>query len=188
MGMGVFFSPNWWWSSIRKGTEKIPSSGNNTHLAVLLQSSGKRRYQLDIFMKNEDGGTSISVEQVNAWKRRYVDALSASLFDGKPAAQMASLQLLDSPAPPVEPTLVELDLPPFFSTSTWTSPIYVGGQLVMTPIKELSSDDTVFILDSTAIVSSPADGRLVYRGEIQDKQTGFVIDHGQGIFSVMKAH
>jgi hypothetical protein len=185
MGMGVFFSPNWWWSSIRKGTEKIPSSGNNTHLEVLLQSSGKRRYQLDIFMKNEDGGTSISVEQVNAWKRRYVDALSASLFDGKPAAQMASLQLLDTPAPPVEPTLVELDLPPFFSTSTWTSPIDVGGQLVMTPIKELSSDDTVFILDSTAVVSSPADGRVVYRGEIQDEEAGFVIDHGQGIFSII---
>ena len=184
-GMDVFFSPHWWWSSIRKGTEKIPFSSNKTHLEVVLQSSGKRRYQFDIFMETEDAGTSISEEQVNAWKRRYVDALTAGLYEGKPAAKMASLQLLDTPAPIVEPAFAELDLPPFFSTRTWSSPIDVGRQLVMTPIKDLSSDDTVFLLDSTAIVSSPADGRLIYRGEIQDEQMGFVIDHGEGIFSII---
>jgi hypothetical protein len=211
-GKGVFSSPSWWWSSIRQGTDKIPTSstGNRTHLEVVLQSSGKRRYQFDIFMENEDGGTSISVEQVNAWKRRYVDALTASLFDGKPAAQMASLQLIDVPISSVsaavsqnfdnpsgqhnalqkflmvaEPTFAELDLPPFFSTNTWSSPIDVGRQLVMTPIKDLSSDDTVFILDNKVSVSSPANGRLVYKGEIQDVETSFVIDHGQGIFSII---
>ena len=114
-----------------------------------------------------------------------VHAKEAGLYEDKPAAKMASLQLLDTLVPIVEPTFAALDLPPFFSTSAWSSPIDVDRQLVMTPIKDLSSDDTVFLLDSTAVVSSPADGRLIYRGEIQDKQTGFVIDHGQGIYSII---
>lgn len=212
-GAGVFFSSSWWWATIREGTDQIPTSNSsNAHLEIVLQTNGKRRYQLDVFLKAEHDGTTFNVDQINAWKQRYVDALTAGVFDKKTAFNMASLQLTDAPvttaatalshyfettknqhetlqAPNEEspPVVQEIDLPAFFAAGTWSSPIDLERQVVMTPINTLKGDDTFFMVDSLATVSSPANGRLIYRGELDDQQTGFVIDHGQGVFSVISS-
>jgi hypothetical protein len=212
-GTGVFFSSSWWWSTIREGTEQIPTSNSsNAHLEILLQTNGKRRYQLDVLLKAEHAGTRFNVDQINAWKQRYVDALTAGVFDKKPAVNMASLQLTDAPVATAAtalssyfettqnqyqalqantedstPVVQDVVLPAFFTAGSWSSPIDLERQVVMTPINTLKGDDTFFMVDSLATVSSPAHGRLVYRGELHNQQTGFVIDHGQGVFSVLSS-
>jgi hypothetical protein len=212
-GTGVFFSSHWWWASIREGTEQIPAFyKSNAHLEILLQTNGKRRYQLDVFLKADHAGTTFNANQINTWKQRYVDALTSGVFDKKPAVNMASLQLIDAPAataatalasyfetthnqyqalqsPSEEstPVVQDIELPDFFATNSWSSPIDLERQVVMTPINTLKGDDTFFMVDNLATVSSPANGRLVYRGELPNQQTGFVIDHGQGIYSVLSS-
>jgi len=211
-GTGIFQASHWWWAEISEGTKKIPSLNiPNVHMEISLFSSGLRGYIFDVFLKQNNAGTALTVDQINAWKKRYVDALTAGLLNNKPLPDRDSLAVLFTPPKP-QPSVLDtyftqtqrqydklqgaaapvlqdegLSIPEFFSESQWSSPVSLEGQQVFTPLGSLSKDSTDFIVDDLLPITAPSAGQLVYRGTFEDDQSGFVISHGQGVFSIISS-
>jgi len=206
---------HWWWDAIKSGTDQLPVPlEDNIRFEIVLQENGRPRYQIDLLVKKSLNGTTFTNEQLMEWKARYVDFLSHKLFRKKLTLQSAGLVLTSKDTVDERSDLVKNDVsnnknknltnqeiednvsgdegeivkPDFFNDEAWTSPVEVGNELVYTPIKSLFEDDSHFLVQELTPIVSPAEGKIVFLGSIDDELSGFVIDHGFNVFSIISSN
>ena len=69
----------------------------------------------------------------------------------------------------------------------WSSPVNINTDLIRTPANYSNTPTTAFELSGLEPVRAPADGVLLYRGMLGAKESGFVIDHGHGLYSLLSS-
>ena len=69
----------------------------------------------------------------------------------------------------------------------WSSPVNINADLIRTPANYSTTPTTAFELSGLEPVRAPADGVLLYRGMLGAKESGFVIDHGHGLYSLLSS-
>ena len=69
----------------------------------------------------------------------------------------------------------------------WSSPVNINTDLIRTPANYSNTPTTAFELSGLEPVRAPADGILLYRGMLGAKESGFVIDHGHGLYSLLSS-
>lgn len=69
----------------------------------------------------------------------------------------------------------------------WSSPVNINADLISTPAIYSHTPTTAFELSALEPIRVPADGVLLYRGMLDEGASGFVIDHGHGIYSLLSS-
>jgi hypothetical protein len=107
------------------------------------------------------------------------------------AVQAASAQTsAGSPvtSPPVDlPTPANSLIPDPLLPERWSSPVNISTDLIRTQWRHSNSPTTAFELSGLEPVRAPADGVLLYRGMLGARDSGFVIDHGHGLYSLLSS-
>jgi hypothetical protein len=107
------------------------------------------------------------------------------------AVQAASAQTsAGSPvtSPPVDlPTPLNSLIPDPLLPERWSSPVNINTDLIRTQAVYSNTPTTLFELSGLTPVRAPADGVLLYRGMLDDQESGFVIDHGHGLYSLLSS-
>jgi hypothetical protein len=107
------------------------------------------------------------------------------------AVQAASAQT--SAGSPVTSTSVDLPTPPNslipdpLLPERWSSPVNINADLIRTQAVYSNTPTTLFELSGLEPVRAPADGILLYRGMLGARDSGFVIDHGHGLYSLLSS-
>jgi hypothetical protein len=105
---------------------------------------------------------------------------TGGLITNHPLATGASLPV-DLP-PPVNSFLPDPLLP-----ERWSSPVNISTDLIRTQERYSTTPTTAFELSGLEPVRAPADGVLLYRGMLGAMHSGFVIDHGHGLYSLLSS-
>jgi hypothetical protein len=107
------------------------------------------------------------------------------------AVQAASAQTsAGSPvtSPPVDlPTPLNSLIPDPLLPERWSSPVNINTDLIRTQAVYSNTPTTAFELSGLTPVRAPADGILLFRGMLDDQESGFVIDHGHGLYSLLSS-
>jgi hypothetical protein len=106
-----------------------------------------------------------------------VQAAAAQTSAGSPVTSPP----VDLPTPPN--SLVPAPLLP----ERWSSPVNINADLIRTQAVYSNTPTTAFELSGLTPVRAPADGVLLYRGMLDDQESGFVIDHGHGLYSLLSS-
>ena len=69
----------------------------------------------------------------------------------------------------------------------WSSPVDINADLISTQAVYSHTAATAFELSALEPIRVPADGVLLYRGMLDEGESGFVIDHGHGIYSLLSS-
>ena len=69
----------------------------------------------------------------------------------------------------------------------WRSPVNISTDLIRTPERFSTTPTTAFELSGLEPIRAPADGVLLYRGMFGPWESGFVIDHGHGLYSLLSS-
>ena len=77
------------------------------------------------------------------------------------------------------------DLPDSLHPDKWESPVNIKSNLITTTAAFSNTTTTAFELSSLEPIRVPADGTLIYKGMFEDQESGFVIDHGNGLYSLL---
>jgi hypothetical protein len=107
------------------------------------------------------------------------------------AVQAASAQT--SAGSPVTSTPVDLPtpvnslIPDPLLPERWSSPVNINADLIRTQAVYSNTPTTLFELSGLEPVRAPADGVLLYRGMLGARDSGFVIDHGHGLYSLLSS-
>jgi hypothetical protein len=107
------------------------------------------------------------------------------------AVQAASAQT--SAGSPVTSTPVDLPtpanslIPDPLLPERWSSPVNINADLIRTQERYSTTPTTAFELSGLEPVRAPADGVLLYRGMLGAMDSGFVIDHGHGLYSLLSS-
>lgn len=70
---------------------------------------------------------------------------------------------------------------------SWRAPVDIDTGVVSMPAGFADGPITAFEVQALEPVKAPANGVLVYRGPLSGASSGFVIDHGQGLLSMLHA-
>jgi hypothetical protein len=138
-------------------------------------------------MLNHGHQERISMLNLGRWVRRCAFFLCACL-----AVQTASAQT--SAGGQIFNHLLALDTERSFSLlpdpmlpERWSSPVNINADLIRTPERYSTTPTTAFELSGLEPVRAPADGVLLYRGMFGPWESGFVIDHGHGLYSLLSS-
>ena len=107
------------------------------------------------------------------------------------AVQAASAQT--SAGSPVTSTPVDLPtpvnslIPDPLLPERWSSPVNINADLIRTQAVYSNTPTTLFELSGLEPVRAPADGVLLYRGMLGARDSGVVIDHGHGLYSLLSS-
>lgn len=93
IGRPLIRSDHWYWTRVRPGLERFDWSKTYFLVQVVLQSSQKRRYQIDILIDRGSARELVGDPQLSAWKALYVDTLAESLFGAKAPTDLSVLAL-----------------------------------------------------------------------------------------------
>lgn len=74
-----------------------------------------------------------------------------------------------------------------FDAERWRSPVDIETGVISMPSAYANSAATVFEVAALEPVRAPGDGKLLYRGPMEGQESGFVIDHGKGLYSVLSS-
>jgi hypothetical protein len=85
------------------------------------------------------------------------------------------------------PTPANSFLPDPLLPGRWRSPVNISTDLIRTQWRHSNSPTTSFVLSGLEPIRAPADGVLLYRGILSPLESGFVIDHGHGLFSLLSS-
>lgn len=69
----------------------------------------------------------------------------------------------------------------------WRSPVNISTDLIRTSERFSTTPTTAFELSGLEPIRAPADGVLLYRGMFGPWESGFVIDHGHGLYSLLSS-
>jgi hypothetical protein len=69
----------------------------------------------------------------------------------------------------------------------WRSPVNISTDLIRTQERYSTTPTTAFELSGLEPIRAPADGILLYRGMLGPFNSGFVIDHGHGLYSLLSS-
>ncbi len=114
-----------------------------------------------------------------------VKATSAQTSAGSPVTN--TLLAVGVSTPVDLPTPVNSFLPDPLLPERWSSPVNINADLIRTPANYSNTPTTAFELSGLEPVRAPADGVLLYRGMFGAKESGFVIDHGHGLYSLLSS-
>lgn len=76
-------------------------------------------------------------------------------------------------------------LPEALSPSRWSSPVNLETRLRSMPLTFASSAATAFEMGPLEMVRSPADGKVIYRGDLGAGESGYIIEHPHQLYSVL---
>ena len=76
-------------------------------------------------------------------------------------------------------------LPQALSPSRWAAPVNVETRPRAMPLTFASSSASAFEMGPLEMVRSPADGKVVYRGDLGSGESGYLIEHPNGLYSVL---
>ena len=114
-----------------------------------------------------------------------VQAASAQTSAGSP---VTSTLLAVGASPPLDlPTPVNSFLSDPLLPRRWRSPVNISTDLIRTQERYSTTPTTAFELSGLEPVRAPADGVLLYRGMLGAMHSGFVIDHGHGLYSLLSS-
>jgi hypothetical protein len=113
-----------------------------------------------------------------------VQAASAQNTAGSPVTN--TLLAVGASTPVDLPTPANLFLPDPLLPGRWSSPVNISV-LVRTQERYSSTPTTAFELSGLEPIRAPADGVLLYRGMLGPWESGFVIDHGHGLYSLLSS-
>ena len=74
-----------------------------------------------------------------------------------------------------------------FDAERWRSPVDIDTGVISMPTAYANSAGTAYEVAALEPVRAPGDGTLVYRGPLEGQESGFVIDHGKGLYSVLSS-
>ena len=112
-----------------------------------------------------------------------VQAASAQTSAGSPVTS----PLLAVDAERSSPRVLDPLVPDPLQPERWSSPVNINADLIRTPANYSNTPTTAFELSGLEPVRAPADGVLLYRGMLGAKESGFVIDHGHGLYSLLSS-
>ena len=112
-----------------------------------------------------------------------VQAASAQTSAGSPVTS----PLLAVDAERSSPRVLDPLVPDPLLPERWSSPVNINADLIRTPANYSNTPTTAFELSGLEPVRAPADGVLLYRGMLGAKESGFVIDHGHGLYSLLSS-
>ena len=117
-----------------------------------------------------------------------VQAASAQTSAGSPVTNTLLAVDAERSSPRVPDPLVPIPLVPDpLLPERWSSPVNINTDLIRTPANYSNTPTTAFELSGLEPVRAPADGILLYRGMLGAKESGFVIDHGHGLYSLLSS-
>ena len=115
-------------------------------------------------------------------------AASAQTSAGSPVTNTLLAVDAERSSPRVPDPLVPIPLVPDpLLPERWSSPVNINTDLIRTPANYSNTPTTAFELSGLEPVRAPADGILLYRGMLGAKESGFVIDHGHGLYSLLSS-
>jgi murein DD-endopeptidase MepM/ murein hydrolase activator NlpD len=74
-----------------------------------------------------------------------------------------------------------------FDAERWRSPVDIDTGVISMPTAYANSAATAYEVAALEPVRAPGDGTLLYRGPLEGQESGFVIDHGKGLYSVLSS-
>ena len=74
-----------------------------------------------------------------------------------------------------------------FDAERWRSPVDIDTGVISMPTAYANSVATAYEVATLEAVRAPGDGTLLYRGPLEGQESGFVIDHGKGLYSVLSS-
>jgi len=114
-----------------------------------------------------------------------VQAASAQSSSGSPVTN--TLLAVDASTPVDLPTPANSFLSDPLLPRRWRSPVNISTDLIRTQWRHSNSPTTAFELSGLEPIRAPADGVLLYRGMLGPWESGFVIDHGHGLYSLLSS-
>lgn len=114
-----------------------------------------------------------------------VQAASAQTSAGNPVT--SPLLAVNTSTPVDLPTPVNSFLPDPLLPERWRSPVNINTDLIRTSANYSNTPTTAFELSGLEPVRAPADGVLLYRGMLGPWASGFVIAHGNGLYSLLSS-
>ncbi|MEY3520614.1 MAG: hypothetical protein RLZZ177_1329 [Pseudomonadota bacterium] len=114
-----------------------------------------------------------------------VQAASAQTSAGSPVTN--TLLAVGASKPVDLPTPVNSFLSDPLLPRRWRSPVNISTDLIRTQWRHSNSPTTAFELSGLEPIRAPADGVLLYRGMLGPWESGFVIDHGHGLYSLLSS-
>lgn len=76
-------------------------------------------------------------------------------------------------------------LPQALSPSRWAAPVNVDTRPRSMPLTFASSATTAFEMDPLEVIWSPAEGKVLYRGDLGSGESGYIIEHPHRLYSVL---
>lgn len=114
-----------------------------------------------------------------------VQAASAQTSAGSPVTN--TLLAVGASKPVDLPTPVNSFLPDPLLPERWSSPVNISTDLIRTQERYSTTPTTAFEVSGLEPIRAPADGVLLYRGMLGAMHSGFVIDHGHGLYSLLSS-
>lgn len=74
-----------------------------------------------------------------------------------------------------------------FDAERWRSPVDIDTGVISMPKAYANSAATAYEVATLEPVRAPGDGTLLYRGPLEGQESGYVIDHGKGLYSVLSS-
>jgi len=117
-----------------------------------------------------------------------VQAASAQTSAGSPVTNTLLAVDAERSSPRVPDPLVPIPLVPDpLLPERWSSPVNINTDLIRTPSNYSNTPTTAFEVSGLEPIRAPADGVLLYRGILSRLESGFVIDHGHGLYSLLSS-